>query len=38
MHIELGDLKIGQWRDLSAAETDALLTQCAGLHEAATVR
>jgi 23S rRNA pseudouridine2604 synthase len=38
MHIELGDLKSGQWRDLSAAETSALLAQCAGLHEAATVR
>jgi 23S rRNA pseudouridine2604 synthase len=38
MHIELGDLKSGQWRDLSAAETEALLAQCAGLHEAATVR
>jgi 23S rRNA pseudouridine2604 synthase len=38
MHIELGDLKSGQWRDLSAGETGALLAQCAGLQETATVR
>jgi len=38
MHIELGDLKSGQWRDLTPAETQQLLAQCAGLHEAATVR
>ncbi len=38
MHIELGNMKSGQWRDLTAAETQQLLAQCAGLHEAATVR
>ncbi len=39
MHIELGTLKIGQWRDLTEAETKKLLQQCtAGLHVAATVR
>jgi 16S rRNA U516 pseudouridylate synthase RsuA-like enzyme len=38
MHIELGELKSGQWRDLSAVETATLLAQCAGLQAAATVR
>jgi 23S rRNA pseudouridine2604 synthase len=38
MHIELGNLKSGQWRELTAAETQQLLVQCAGLREAATVR
>jgi 23S rRNA pseudouridine2604 synthase len=38
MHIELGNLKLGQWRDLTAAETQLLLAQCAGLREAAPVR
>jgi 23S rRNA pseudouridine2604 synthase len=38
MHIELGDLKSGQWRDLTVVETQQLLAQCAGLQEAATVR
>jgi 23S rRNA pseudouridine2604 synthase len=38
MHIELGDLKSGQWRDLTYVETQQLLAQCAGLKEAATVR
>jgi 23S rRNA pseudouridine2604 synthase len=38
MHIELGSLRSGQWRDLSPAETGALLAQCAGLQEATTVR
>ena len=28
MHIQLGSLKIGQWRDLSPAETRQLLAQC----------
>jgi 23S rRNA pseudouridine2604 synthase len=38
MHIELGDLKSGQWRDLTDAETQTLLAQCAGLRGTATVR
>jgi 23S rRNA pseudouridine2604 synthase len=38
MHIELGGLKIGQWRNLTQSEIDRLLAQCAGLRDAATVR
>jgi len=38
MHIELGSLSIGQWRNLTASEVDGLLAQCAGLRDAATVR
>jgi 23S rRNA pseudouridine2604 synthase len=38
MHIELGSLKIGQWRELTVEETHALLEECAGLRGAATVR
>jgi 23S rRNA pseudouridine2604 synthase len=38
MHIELGSLESGQWRDLSPAETEQLLAQCAGLQGAAPVR
>jgi 23S rRNA pseudouridine2604 synthase len=38
MHVELGDLKLGQWRNLDTAETEQLLAQCAGLTGTATVR
>jgi 23S rRNA pseudouridine2604 synthase len=38
MHIQLGDLKVGRWRDLTAAEVRELLAQCAGLQRAAKVR
>jgi 23S rRNA pseudouridine2604 synthase len=31
MHIELSNLKLGQWRNLTDAETRQLLAQCAGL-------
>jgi 23S rRNA pseudouridine2604 synthase len=38
MHIELGALKSGQWRDLTESERQTLLEQCAGLQDTATVR
>jgi 23S rRNA pseudouridine2604 synthase len=38
MHIEIGALKSGQWRDLTEAEKQQLLKQCAGLQDTATVR
>jgi len=38
MHLHLGDLKPGQWRDLSDAERLQLVAQCAGLRDAAPVR
>jgi 23S rRNA pseudouridine2604 synthase len=38
MHIELGALGSGKWRDLTAAEQSKLLAQCAGLRDPSTVR
>lgn len=38
MHIELGSLKTGQWRNLTPLEVDRLLSLCAGLRDASTVR
>lgn len=38
MHIQLGSLKIGQWRDLSAAETRELLAQCVAPADATTTK
>jgi 23S rRNA pseudouridine2604 synthase len=38
MHIELGDLKSGRWRDLTKIEEEKLLEQCAGLQVNSTVR
>jgi 23S rRNA pseudouridine2604 synthase len=38
MHIELGPLARGKWRDLTAAERTELLAQCAGLRVPSTVR
>jgi 23S rRNA pseudouridine2604 synthase len=38
MHIDLGELKPGQWRNLTANEIHLLLAQCAGLHAATPVR
>ena len=42
MHIELGDLPLGRWRDLTATEVARLLQECAhrgaGLRDRPTVR
>jgi len=38
MHIQLGGLKSGEWRDLAQGELDQLLRQCTGLKSKATVR
>jgi 23S rRNA pseudouridine2604 synthase len=38
MHIELGGLKSGAWRDLTQTEVDRLLQQCGGLKNKAAAR
>jgi 23S rRNA pseudouridine2604 synthase len=38
MHIQLGGLKSGDWRDLTHSEVEQLLRQCTGLKPKATVR
>jgi 23S rRNA pseudouridine2604 synthase len=38
MHIQLGGLKSGDWRDLTHSEVEQLLQQCTGLKPKATVR
>jgi len=38
MHIQLGGLKSGDWRDLTQDEVSRLLKQCTGLQSKATVR
>jgi 23S rRNA pseudouridine2604 synthase len=38
MHIQLGDLQSGKWRDLTPQEVGQLLEQCAGLRDSAKVR
>jgi 23S rRNA pseudouridine2604 synthase len=38
MHIQLGALKTGEWRDLTPSEVSQLLKQCTGLQADATVR
>ena len=38
MHIELGNLPKGRWRDLTTREVEELLAQCAGLRQPSTVR